>query len=167
MEPLNTIKHDLRTAIIEELNKIIYKCDVIDSETKTKIKNYIQSNLYNFDIHENKIAFIRAAFDHAANIYNLKQKESEELWEKIVVQNAAINNEPHLVADKVIKQHEANFKNHTYPNLISATKWAHDNGYIKMIGANYYSNDNFVTLLSEENIMQLFYNQQKNDPTKP
>jgi hypothetical protein len=167
MNPLDINKHDLRKAIIDELNKIIDKCNVIDSETKSKIQNYIQDNLYSFDVYENKHAFLKSAFEYGALVYAVKQQEHKELWEKVVVQNAAINNFPHIVADAAIKQLEANFQNHLYPSLISGTTWARDNGYIKMIGANYYSNDNFKTILSEANIMQLYYNQQKNDSTKP
>lgn len=163
MTPLEIDKHHLRKAIIDELIQIIDKCDVIDSETKSKINKFIQEKLYSFDVHANKHAFIKAAFEYTAICYIVNQDKHKELWEKIVIQNAAINNEPHLVANEVIKQFEANFQNHAYPNLINATMWARDNGYIKMIGANYYSNDNFETILSEANIMQLYYNQQKND----
>ncbi|PIZ52172.1 hypothetical protein COY27_01190 [Candidatus Woesearchaeota archaeon CG_4_10_14_0_2_um_filter_33_13] len=34
-----------------------------------------------------------------------------ELWEKVVVENAKINNEPHKVADEVIKKYQENFFN--------------------------------------------------------
>lgn len=34
-----------------------------------------------------------------------------ELWEKVVVENAKINNEPHKVADEVVKKYEENFFN--------------------------------------------------------
>lgn len=95
-------------AIKKQFKEFIKNSQAIDKDSKTALINEIGDNW-----HDDRFSgreFIQTACDYAIFEWRNQNLKVAKLWRDIVINNAKVNNEPHLVADQAIERYKEEFK---------------------------------------------------------
>jgi len=107
MENFNPDKHAFIGEIKSQMKSFIYNSEILDENIKKDLIEEIGSNW--IDKRFDGEIFMPDAVKFAIYDWKSYNFELTELWKKVVVENARINNSPHEVADEVIKKFKENF----------------------------------------------------------
>lgn len=103
MEFYKPYPNEITNAIKSQIAMFINRSNSIDEETKLALKKELGTNWSDDRVNTNNF------FDHAISYSYEKWQRNElkvlELWKEVAINNSKINNNPHLVADKVIKKY--------------------------------------------------------------
>lgn len=107
MENFKPSETDFTGAIKMQMEKFIRNCETLDSETKQKLLTELGTNF--FDNRFDGSIFIEEATKWAYAQWRDQSIAFMKLWEAVVVENAKVNNKPHLVANEAITEYKKQF----------------------------------------------------------
>ena len=102
------IEHTKITGEVKkQLESFIVHAKCISPEIKRQLRDELGSNWS--DSRFSAIEFIEACNSWAYFQWQQESLKEVELWKDVVIKNASTNNEPHLVANEVIKEFNKQF----------------------------------------------------------
>lgn len=107
-----SFKLDIKRNIQEQIEFLIKYSKIIPPELKSGVISELggkwKDNYYSeMDIINKKM--IDRAIGYCSELWVVQNFQIAELWKQTVIQNASINNEPHKVADEVVRQFKESF----------------------------------------------------------
>jgi len=107
MEDFKPNKHDFIGEIKKQIRSFILHSKTLNSDMKTRLIEELSPDW--IDERFDGEIFMPYSVKRSIDEWRESNFELVELWKKIVVENAKINNSPHKVADKAIKKFKQNF----------------------------------------------------------